>query len=201
MKRLINLMPFLASFIGVVCAASLGSAQDAGSGDVSPEQAMHQRVEEGRKAWLADVELFGNYTYTRTRFLSEEEALNEDSSEGTVVLAARGLIAKKGETYRFRIAYGDPPNTLDGDESALRVIDQAANKKFEIFIRPEAENPGQVYGSLATRQKDATGPGVDGLVNMNTPFVFLSTLYTRRYGASILTEQSQWKRSTTDTSS
>lgn len=127
--------------------------------------------------------------------------MNEASSEGTVVLAARGLIAKKGETYRFRIAYGDPPNTLDGDESALRVIDQAANKKFEIFIRPEAENPGQVYGSLATRQKDATGPGVDGLVNMNTPFVFLSTLYTRRYGASILTEQSQWKRSTTDTSS
>jgi hypothetical protein len=52
MKRLINLMPFLASFIGVVCAASLGSAQDAGSGDVSPEQAMHQRVEKaGRRGW------------------------------------------------------------------------------------------------------------------------------------------------------
>ena len=45
----------------------------------------------------------------------------------------------------------------------------AANKKRDIYC-PEAENPGQVYGSLATRQKDATGPGVDGLVNMNTPF-------------------------------
>lgn len=170
MKRLINLMPFLASFIGVVCAASLGSAQDTIPQELSPELAMYNSIEEGRRAWLKNAELFGNYTYTRTRFLSEEEALNDASSEGTVVLAARGLIAKKGETYRFRIAYGDPPNTLDGDESGLRVIDQAANKKFEIFIRPEAENPGQVYGSLATRQKDATSPGVDGLVNMNTPF-------------------------------
>ena len=170
MKRLINLMPFLASFIGVVCAASLGSAQDAGSGDVSSEQAMHQRVEEGRKAWLADVELFGNYTYARTRFLSEEEALNEDSSEGAVVLAARGFIAKKGGAYRFRIAYGDPPNTLDGDESGLRVIDQAANEKFEIVVGPDSESPGQVIGWLAPREEASIDLEINALVNMNTPF-------------------------------
>ena len=52
MKRLINLMPFLASFIGVVCAASLGSAQGTIPQELSPELAMYNSIEEGRRAWL-----------------------------------------------------------------------------------------------------------------------------------------------------
>ena len=169
-KRLINLMPFLASFIGVVCAASLGSAQDTIPQELSPELAMYNSIEEGRRAWLKNAELFGNYTYTRTRFLSEEEALNEASSEGTVVLAARGLIAKKGGSYRLRVAYGDPPNTLDGDERALRFIEHSANEKYCLLVGPDPWRRDQIVGQLGRNSKGSIDPDIGGLVNLNTPF-------------------------------
>ena len=131
---------------------------------------MYNSIEEGRRAWLKNAELFGNYTYTRTRFLSEEEALNDASSEGTVVLAARGLIAKKGGAYRLRVAYGDPPNTLDGDERALRFIEHSANEKYCLLVGPDPCRRDQIVGQLGRNSKGSTDPDIGGLVNLNTPF-------------------------------